>query len=389
MADTVRSLTALQTLLADNTAGDISPQDVRDFLVSAVYPVSTIVRPGESIQDAFDAGFRHVILADGTHAPTANVTVPVSGWLEGEWQGVILDMGAFRIINNGRFEAATVKNGTNTTSTVQTAGLTEFIIFDNCVRSVSMVTQGKVRVCRFQNFAGSAAASDAYCMSTSVVANVWLVEGCYFNAGPAFRLTRGIENTIRNCTIQMPTSPTVAGIEVAGSAGLLQGLLIEGCIYIADTGSAGANGGHINIASTAEGVAVRGGFVIQSGTPTVAPPFIVRTASDGTIASGLQSAPGVGLGAIDGVILDGASRCTVSNLNLRGEGVGVGVKLAGTAEDRNIISQNTLTNFDTGVEIPSFACNFNILALNQLGGNVSAAFVDAGFATQKANNVTS
>lgn len=37
MVDTVRTLSALQTLLADNTSGDISPQDVRDMLVS-VYP---------------------------------------------------------------------------------------------------------------------------------------------------------------------------------------------------------------------------------------------------------------------------------------------------------------------------------------------------------------
>jgi hypothetical protein len=36
MADTKRSLTALQALLADNTSGDISPQDVRDFLVTAL-----------------------------------------------------------------------------------------------------------------------------------------------------------------------------------------------------------------------------------------------------------------------------------------------------------------------------------------------------------------
>lgn len=34
MPDTRRSLSALQTLLADNTAGDISAQDARDFLVS-------------------------------------------------------------------------------------------------------------------------------------------------------------------------------------------------------------------------------------------------------------------------------------------------------------------------------------------------------------------
>lgn len=38
MVDTVKTLAALQTLLADNTSGDISPQDIRDFLVSAWSP---------------------------------------------------------------------------------------------------------------------------------------------------------------------------------------------------------------------------------------------------------------------------------------------------------------------------------------------------------------
>jgi len=34
MADTERTLTSLQTLMADNATGDISPQDIRDMLVS-------------------------------------------------------------------------------------------------------------------------------------------------------------------------------------------------------------------------------------------------------------------------------------------------------------------------------------------------------------------
>lgn len=37
MADTQRNLDALQTLLADNSTGEISPQDLRDMLVS-LYP---------------------------------------------------------------------------------------------------------------------------------------------------------------------------------------------------------------------------------------------------------------------------------------------------------------------------------------------------------------
>lgn len=36
MTDTIRTKSALQALLANNTTGDISPQDVRDFLVSVL-----------------------------------------------------------------------------------------------------------------------------------------------------------------------------------------------------------------------------------------------------------------------------------------------------------------------------------------------------------------
>ena len=40
MPDTIRTLSALQTLLADNTSAAISPQDVRDFLVTALHRVT-------------------------------------------------------------------------------------------------------------------------------------------------------------------------------------------------------------------------------------------------------------------------------------------------------------------------------------------------------------
>jgi len=43
MADTVRTLAQLQTLLADNNSKDISEQDLRDFLVSVFMPVGSIV----------------------------------------------------------------------------------------------------------------------------------------------------------------------------------------------------------------------------------------------------------------------------------------------------------------------------------------------------------
>ena len=42
MADTLRTLSALQALLADNTTGDISAQDLRDMLVS-VFPTGRVL----------------------------------------------------------------------------------------------------------------------------------------------------------------------------------------------------------------------------------------------------------------------------------------------------------------------------------------------------------
>lgn len=42
MADTRRTLAALQALLANNTSGDISAQDIRDFLVSAYRVVQVV-----------------------------------------------------------------------------------------------------------------------------------------------------------------------------------------------------------------------------------------------------------------------------------------------------------------------------------------------------------
>lgn len=46
MTDTVRTLAALQTLLADNSAGAISPQDLRDMLVSVASPLLALYEKG-------------------------------------------------------------------------------------------------------------------------------------------------------------------------------------------------------------------------------------------------------------------------------------------------------------------------------------------------------
>ena len=78
MPDTRRTLAALQTLLADNTAGDISAQDVRDMLVS-VYPV-TLTSPQGRLTTESGVG---VSTSDRTSQSTLYYT-PFSGngiWL--------------------------------------------------------------------------------------------------------------------------------------------------------------------------------------------------------------------------------------------------------------------------------------------------------------------
>ncbi len=66
MADTVRSIAELQALFADNVAGDISPQDLRDFLLSSAPAHGTI-----SILSAAPT----TIATPGTYVKMAGTTV--------------------------------------------------------------------------------------------------------------------------------------------------------------------------------------------------------------------------------------------------------------------------------------------------------------------------
>lgn len=63
MADTVRDRAALETLLADNTIGAISPQDLRDFLASVKLAAET---PARVLRDFV------FVLAAGTPATAGN-----------------------------------------------------------------------------------------------------------------------------------------------------------------------------------------------------------------------------------------------------------------------------------------------------------------------------
>lgn len=78
MSDTVRTLSALQTLLADNTSGQISPQDLRDFLVSA-HLKNLVTKTTDYTADADD----DVILLDGTSS-TVEITLPTASGILGK-----------------------------------------------------------------------------------------------------------------------------------------------------------------------------------------------------------------------------------------------------------------------------------------------------------------
>lgn len=75
MVDTVRTLAALQTLFANNTSGDISPQDLRDFLVSAVLQdVNGVLTLAGSQTGAGDGPVGAINMAP-TFAPAGNISI--------------------------------------------------------------------------------------------------------------------------------------------------------------------------------------------------------------------------------------------------------------------------------------------------------------------------
>jgi hypothetical protein len=80
MPDTKRTLSALQTLLADNVIAGVTPQTLRDFLVS-VFGASTLVtKTGAYLATTDDTG----ILADLTTGSFA-ITLPAASTMTGSF----------------------------------------------------------------------------------------------------------------------------------------------------------------------------------------------------------------------------------------------------------------------------------------------------------------
>lgn len=77
MADTPRERSALVSLLADNTTQDVSPQDIRDWLISSLLRNVTTYTTTAPTADDDDV----IILLDGTsNAVTLALPEPATGY---------------------------------------------------------------------------------------------------------------------------------------------------------------------------------------------------------------------------------------------------------------------------------------------------------------------
>ena len=125
MADTMRSLSELATLLADNSTGNISPQDLRDALLATVQPGHgeiSITSSAETSIAAVDTWYP----ASGTYALSANAMnwdMNTNGQLRytGAADRVVHIAASFSMTaagNNKNLSLAVAKNGTVLTPSI-------------------------------------------------------------------------------------------------------------------------------------------------------------------------------------------------------------------------------------------------------------------------------
>lgn len=95
MPDTIRTLGDLQAIYADQVAGDISAQDLRDFLVSALGPWNAGAIAGAATLTAADLNRIHV--CSGTTADYT-VALPTAVGVAGQWIGFRMAQGLTRLV---------------------------------------------------------------------------------------------------------------------------------------------------------------------------------------------------------------------------------------------------------------------------------------------------
>ncbi len=148
MVDTIRTIAALQSVLADNAAGDISAQDVRDFLVSALptgrAATKVVVASDADSQWTAQADFTCDGTADEVQIQAAIDALPSMGGT------VLLSEGNFSIDDDINIQASniTLKGcgwGTIVTATVRLAGIRIF----GATGAVNHITECIVRDLKF------------------------------------------------------------------------------------------------------------------------------------------------------------------------------------------------------------------------------------------------
>lgn len=118
MADTIRTRSSILTLFADNTAGDISPQDLRDFVVSA-HGVYGAIYGGSTTAFAINSstGSATRITNSTNSGPSAGTTLaPSTGKITVGTDGVYQThfTGSFRGSTGEEYTFEVFKNSTQT-----------------------------------------------------------------------------------------------------------------------------------------------------------------------------------------------------------------------------------------------------------------------------------
>ena len=119
MTDTVRTLSALQALLADNTSGGISPQDLRDAVISALgYEYCAAV----AVNTTLDADHRVIAATGGASGIT--LTLPAVADAQHKVYKIMkVDGGAGAITIDGH-GSETINGATTITLSAQYDGVT-------------------------------------------------------------------------------------------------------------------------------------------------------------------------------------------------------------------------------------------------------------------------
>ena len=119
MADTVRTRASILALFADNTTGDISPQDLRDFVLSTMGVAAQIYQSAGSA--GMSVGTSFLQIAFGYNGPDENAIADQANdriQIGASGDGVYLVLGSFSFDGSAstKFTIQASKNGTENAS---------------------------------------------------------------------------------------------------------------------------------------------------------------------------------------------------------------------------------------------------------------------------------